>query len=288
MLIGLKLDIGFERDETCRRLYGERRILPFLRELGIEAVETPVGPETQTNVLKEHIARCVDAGMKVSLHPYSEASIFNPAHFSPEQDNPCREWHERFLSLAAEAARLQEHSSVVNLHAAAGTSTDSRQHLIDQSIAFFTWAGEWCRRNAPEVCVTVELQISPNAGEPRQRIGDTYAELSEVAARSRVGACWDFGHAYWNTYQYGWPLYPPDALISHIRHVHCHDVHDEDHQPLVYNTVPWKDFIGLLMDHGYDGRIILEVPPSEFVKAGGISSLADSAGALRDWIRRRL
>ena len=41
MLIGLKLDIGFERDETCRRLYGEREILPFLKELGIEAVETP-------------------------------------------------------------------------------------------------------------------------------------------------------------------------------------------------------------------------------------------------------
>ena len=96
MLIGLKLDIGFERDETCRRLYGEREILPFLRELGIGAVETPVGPQTQPEVLKEHIRRCVDAGMKVSLHPYSEASIFNPAHFSPEPDNPCRELHERF------------------------------------------------------------------------------------------------------------------------------------------------------------------------------------------------
>ncbi len=288
MLIGLKLDIGFERDEMCRRLYGDREILPFLRELGIEAVETPVGPETQTDVLKEHITRCVDAGMKVSLHPYSEASLFNPAHFSPEPDNPCRELHERFLSLAAEATRLQQHPSVVNLHAAAGTSADSRQHLIDRSIAFFTWAGQWCRRNAPDVCVTVELQISPSAGVPQQRIGDTYAELLEIATRSQVGACWDFGHAYWNTYRYGRPLYPPDALIPHIRHVHCHDAHGEDHQPLVHHAVPWKDFIGILMDHGYDGRIILEVPPSEFLKAGGISSLADSVRALQDWIRQRL
>jgi len=288
MLIGLKLDVGFEGDETCCRLYGEREILPFLRELGIEAVETPVGPETQPEVLEEHIRRCVDAGMKVSLHPYSEDSIFNPAHFSREPDNPCRELHERFFSFAAEAARLQRHSSVVNLHAAAGTSADSRQDLIDRSVAFFTWAGDWCRRNAPEVCVTVELQISPSAGVPQQRIGDTYPELLEVATRSQVGACWDFGHAYWNTYQYGWPLYPPDALIPHIRHVHCHDAHNEDHQPLVYGAVPWEDFLRFLMNHGYDGRIILEVPPSEFLKAGGISSLADSARALREWIRRRL
>jgi sugar phosphate isomerase/epimerase len=286
MLIGLKLDMGFERDETCRWLYGEREILPFLQELGIEAVETPVGLQTQPEVLKEHIRRCVDAGMKVSLHPYSEASIFNPAYFSPEPDNSCRELHERFFSFAAEAARLQQHSSVVNLHGAAGTAADSRQDLVDQSVAFFTWAGEWCRRNAPEVCVMVELQISPSASELRQRIGDTYPELLEVATRSQVGVCWDFGHAYWNTYRYGRPLYPPDALIRHIRHVHCHDAHSEDHQPLVYGAVPWQDFLGLLMNHGYDGRIILEVPPSEFLKAGGISSLADSVRALREWIRQ--
>jgi hypothetical protein len=29
-----------------------------------------------------------------------------------------------------------------------------------------------CRQNAPDVNVTVELQISRNADEPRQRIGD--------------------------------------------------------------------------------------------------------------------
>ena len=131
--------------------------------------------------------------------------------------------------------------------------------------------------------VTVELQISPNADEPRQRIGDTYDELLEVAERSGVDACWDFGHAYWNTRRYGWPLYPPEALLPHIRHVHCHDVFGgEDHQPLVYGAVPWRDFLTLLTDHGFDGRVILEVPPTEFPKAGGLQSLLDSVQALND------
>ncbi len=283
MLIGLKLDVGFAQDEVCRRLYGDHDILAFLRELGFDAVETPVGPETQPNELRDHIARCVGAGLKVSLHPYSEGTIFNPLYFSSDEDNPCRQLHERFLSLAAEAVGLQQYPTIVNLHAAAGSDTDPRRHLVEQSIAFFTWAGQWCQEKTPEVGVTVELQISPDADEPRQRIGDTYEELLEVAERSSVGACWDFGHAYWNTRRYGWPLYPPEALLPHIRHVHCHDVFgSEDHQPLVYGAVPWRDFLTLLTDHGFDGRVILEVPPTEFPKAGGLQSLIDSAHALND------
>jgi len=291
MLIGLKLDIGFAQDEACRRLYGDRDIPAFLRELGFDGVETPVGPETETPALRDHIARCVGAGLKVSLHPYSEGSIFNPTYFAPEADNPCRQLHERFLSLAGEAARLQQYPTVVNIHGAAGADTDSRRHLLDQSTAFFTWAGQWCRENAPDVSVTVELQISPNADEPRQRIGDKYEELLEIARRSGAGVCWDFGHAYWNTRRYDWPLYPPEALLPHIKHVHCHDVYgSEDHQPLVYGVVPWRDFLALLHGHGPTaqrsfgpgGRVILEVPPDQFLKAGGLPSLIDSAHALRD------
>lgn len=283
MLIGLKLDIGFARDDACRQLYGDRDIPAFLKELGFDAVETPVGPETQPQELRDHIARCVGAGLKISLHPYSEGSIFNPTHFSPDPDNPCRQLHQRFLALAAEAARLAQSPTIVNIHGAAGTDQDPRPFLLDQTVSFFMWAGQWCRDNAPQVGVTVELQISPNADEPRQRIGDKYDELLEIAPRSGVGVCWDFGHAYWNTRRYAWPLYPPEALLPHIRHVHCHDVFGgEDHQPLIYGTVPWRNFLKLLHDHGFSGRVILEVPPDQFLKAGGLQSLIESAGALKD------
>ena len=261
MLIGLKLDVGFAHDEVYRRLYGQRDILAFLRELGFDAVETPVGPETQTEELREHIARCVGAGLKVSLHPYSEGTIANPLYFAPEENNPCRRIHQRFFTLAAEAARLAQYPTIVNIHGAAGTDKDPREFLAERTIAFFTWAGQWCRHNAPDVGVTVELQISPNADEPRQRIGDKYEELLEIAQRTKpapaegppnardrvwepkagVDVCWDFGHAYWNTRRYGWPLYPPETLLPRIKHVHCHDVSGgEDHQPLVYGAVPWR------------------------------------------------
>ncbi|UCD51985.1 MAG: sugar phosphate isomerase/epimerase [Phycisphaerales bacterium] len=286
MLIGLKLDIGFSEDEICRQLYGRREILPFLRDLGVDLVETPVGAETQPDVLSEHVAQCVDAGLQVTLHPYSEGTIFNPAYFADSADNPCRLLHERFFTLAAEAAQRQQAPTLVNIHGAAGTAADARRHLLDRSIAFFTWARAWCRQNAPEVGVTVELQISPNAGESRQRIGDRYEELLKIAAESEVQVCWDFGHAYWNTYRYDWPLTPPPKLLGRIGHVHCHDVYEGDHEPLVFNTVPWRDFISLLIDNGFDERIILEIPPCSFLDAGGIETLIASVQALRAWTQQ--
>jgi len=280
MLIGLKLDIGFAHDELYRRLYGNRDVLPFLKELGFGAVETPVGPQTDPDRLSEHIVRCVEANLKISLHPYSEATVFNPLHFSVDADNPCRRLHERFFTAADEAARIQGCRTVVNVHGAAGSADGPRERLASQSIAFFTWAGQWCRDNAPRVNVTVELQMSPSPGEPAQRIGDTYAELLDVATQSDVRVCWDFGHAFWNTRLYGWPITPPEALLKRIIHVHCHDASIEDHQPLVHGNVPWRDFIRLLRSHGFDGRVILEVPPDQFLRAGGLPSLIDSARAL--------
>jgi sugar phosphate isomerase/epimerase len=286
MLIGLKLDIGFAQDEAYRRLYGDRDILAFLRQSGVEVAETPMGPEVETTDLQDHIARCVDAGLKVTFHPYSEGTLFNPVFFSLEEENPCRTLHERFFLLAAEAARRQHFPTVVNIHAAVGIWADPRQYLLDQSIAFFMWAHDWCRDNVPEVRVAVELQISPDAGEPRQRVGDTYDELLEISIATDAVACWDFGHAYWNARRYGRPLYPPQALIPRIGHVHCHDVCGDDHQPLVHDTVPWRDFLKLLIFNHFDARVVLEVPPSEFLRAGGLPALTRSVESLRAWIQK--
>lgn len=284
MLIGLKLDIGFSQNEDYQRLYGGRAVLPFLRDQGVDLVETPVGPETQPDVLRQHVGRCVEAGLQVTLHPYTEGSIFNLAYFTEGDDNPCRLLHERFFSLAAEAAQRQQAPTLLNIHGAAGTATDPRSHLVERSIAFFTWAREWCLRNAPDVSVTVELQIRPDPDEPRQRIGDRYDELLEIATQSDVRVCWDFGHGYWNAHNYGAPIQPPEPLLRRMGHVHCHDVKKDDHQPLVYDVVPWRDFIKRLIDHGFDDRIILEVPPDAFLAAGGIDSVTASLQSLRAWL----
>jgi sugar phosphate isomerase/epimerase len=282
MLIGLKLDIGFAQDPEYRELYGEREILPFLRELGVEAVETPTGPQTDMALLKDHVWQCIDGGMKVSLHPYSEDTICNAAFFAPTGRNPCRQMHEQFFSLAAEIAQRQGYKAVVNLHGAAGSDVKARPYLLSQSIEFFTWAGDWCRRNAPNVVVTTELQVSPGPEEKRARIGDTFQELLKVARTAEVRICWDFGHFQLNTGE--GLLFPPFEAIDLIAHVHCHDINGDDHRPLLYGGVPWQEFLNLLFAHSYDGRVILEVPPHQFLKAGGIDSLIKSVSALQAFL----
>lgn len=287
MAIGIKLDIGFSTDQFYRQLFGDRNIPEYLAELGFATVETPVRLRTDAEAVAEYAACCRDAGLKVSLHPYSERTASNPALFSPAPENACRSFHQRILSIAAEISSQQQAPTIVNIHAAAGTADDSRRDLIDRSVCFFSWAGDWCRRNAPQVRPVVELQISPGPNESIHRIGDTYHELLEVVTRGGVKACWDFGHAYLNHIRYGMPLYPPPDLLPHIGHVHCHDACGDDHHPLVYGTLPWKEFIRLLIESGFDGNIILEVPPWNFLNAGGIRSLTESFEAFKTQIRQR-
>ena len=286
MDIGLKLDIGFTDNDACRRLYGDRDVLPYLSSLGVTALETAVGPETDPQAIKTHIDQCTAAGMTMSFHPYSEGTIFNAACFSPAADNPCRILHRRFLVAASLAAHMQGAPAIVNIHAAAGPTGADRRGLLDRSVAFFLWARDWCASQAPQVTVTTELQFRPHTEEPILRIADNWDELLEIVERCAIGACWDFGHSYKNAKRFDLPQYPPEALLEHVAHVHCHDACGRDHQPLVHDNVPWRDFIRLLVEHGFDGRIILEVPAWDFLQTGGIRSLADSLRVLGDWGRR--
>lgn len=285
MDIGLKLDVGFADDEACRRLYGDRDILPYLRALGVTAVETALRPGTDAQALSAYVGACVGAGMKISFHPYSEGTVFNAASFASEGDNPCRKLHQHFFALAAEAAQRQGVATLVNIHAAAGPAGASRRELLERSVLFFTWARDWCARHARDVTVLTELQFRPHVGEPIQRIADDYDEVLEIVTRCNIPACWDFGHAFKNAQRYDMSLYPPETLLKHVAHVHCHDARGRDHQPLIHDNVPWRDFIELLVRNGFDGRVILEVPAWDFLQTGGIQTLTASVQALQSWIR---
>lgn len=283
MRIGIKIDIGFSENEDYRLLYGDRDILPYLRSLGVEAVETPVGLDTDEQALQEHIRTCIEAGLLVSLHPYTELTPSNPAHFSPTEDNPCLRLHRRFLEIAGETAALQQTETMVNIHSAAAPLDIPRRDLVDQSVRFFRWARKWCEANAPQVQPVAELQIRPNPDEPVQRIGDFYAELNEVVQRSQVGACWDLGHAVMNANRFDLPLYPPDDWLPRVTHIHCHDVGPEDHQPLIFGNVPWEQFLQSLLPHGFEGTVILELTPDRFLPYEGLADLQRSIGALVDF-----
>ncbi len=286
MRVGLKLETGFAADPNYRGLYTDRDILPYLQERGVAAVETPIGLDTEAQLLNEHLHRCSEAGMIVSLHPYTERTDCNPMNFAGTTTNPCLQLHRRFFEAAAVVADLQQFETVVNIHPAAGPAQRSRREMIERSVRFFDWAREWCSDNAPAVRVVAELQVAPNPDEPIQRIGDNYDELLEIVERSGVSTCWDFGHAVMNHRRFDTPLNPPESFVDKVAHVHCHDVDSgEDHKPLLFGAVPWRDFLQRLQAKGFSNTVILEVPPDRFLGAGGLPSLIQSLDALQQIFR---
>ncbi len=282
MHLGIKLDVGFEGSELYRELYGARDTLSYLRGLGVEAVETPIGPETDELAGRRHLRLCRDHGLRVSLHPYTEGTPYNPWRFAAGDDNACRALHLRFFELGASSVQDDGEPVIVNIHAVAAPVGSARPGLVERSVEFFAWACEWCLSHAPTVYPVAELQIRPDLQEPIQRIGDTYEELLQVVVGSGVGACWDMGHALMNARRFGLALDPPGDLLGRIAHVHCHDVDEEDHRPLIYDTVPWRRFLGALAVTGYEGTVVLEVTPAGFLAAGGLPTLERSVQALQE------
>ncbi len=287
MDIGIKLDMGFSENESCRRLFGAHDPLSFLWNLGVRAVETAIDTGADFEALDRYIRMCTGAGFRVSLHPYTERAPGNAARFSRDGGR-CRQFHTKVFAAAEEAAERQGRTAVVNVHGAAAPVEDDRDVLLIESIRFFTWAREWCGENAPHVRVTAELQFRPYSDETIQRIGDRYGELLDLVTRAEVDACWDLGHAAKNAERFDLPIEPPAELLPRIVHIHCHDVKDTDHHPLVFGRVPWDRLLASVIERGFDKTVILEVPPENFIRAGGLEALTESIDKLAAFAGERL
>jgi sugar phosphate isomerase/epimerase len=84
-----------------------------------------------------------------------------------------------------------------------------------------------------------------------------------------------------NAERFGLRLDPPDELWPRIVHIHCHDVNEIDHHPLVFDRVPWESMLARALDRGFDGTVVLEVPPENFLAAGGLSALVQSVDKIK-------
>ncbi|MFP4162872.1 MAG: sugar phosphate isomerase/epimerase family protein [Chitinispirillaceae bacterium] len=280
MKAGFKLDADYWSSDQYSELFGDLDILETLWEKGIRALEVPVGSRTDRMLLSEHIRRCTDAGFSVSIHPYTEATEYNPSCFEDSQQNPCRHFHEELFFLALEASVHQKGVSVVNIHPAADLKTLSRMALVEQSVRFFAWAVGWCAQYAPTVLVTAELQIAAAPRNAVVRVGDSFSELEQIAARSDCGLCWDFGHAYLNHLRYGMPQDPDPELLKKIVHVHCHDVQKRDHWPMLANTSGWEEKLRMLIRAGFNETVVLEITPRNYLQAGGFQAFERSVETL--------
>jgi hypothetical protein len=65
-------------------------------------------------------------------------------------------------------------------------------------------------------------------------------------------------------------------------------VNEIDHHPLIYGRVPWDRLLAQVLEHGFDKAVIIEVPPENFLRAGGLESLTQSVDKLAVFAGQRL
>ena len=288
--MSLPISRDADRDETgdrfCRAgcwrtLAGGRDVLALLCALGVNAVETPVGAETEGSALARHLRLCQEAGLVVSLHPYREETGANPAYFAPDAGDGCAALRTGFLAVAAEAA-LRQHVPTICKRARSrctGRPSPARPSLA--SVRSFQWAREWCEKNAPDVARFLSSRLRPTLAS-RSSVSPTITP--SCSSQCRPQRSWRmFGilaMRFSNSQRFGTELDPPPELLGRILHVHCHDVDASDHRPLIYGNVPWQRFLGQLVDSGFDGTVVLEVLPDAFLAMGGLAALERSISAL--------
>ncbi|MCA1669255.1 MAG: sugar phosphate isomerase/epimerase [Thermomicrobia bacterium] len=166
------------------------------------------------------------------------------------------------LAFCARMAQAQGHGVTLVVHGA-GDTTATLQSNQDATRGFLQWAeGEILRLGG--VQIAIELLRARGDGDVHAASGRQKAlAVVRECDPTLVGICWDIEHDWFNGLRDPhWTPRPPDALLDRVIHAHVHDANAEtlaNHYPLVFNTVPYAGMIPLLIAHGYDGPLILEI-----------------------------
>ncbi|HVN53172.1 MAG TPA: TIM barrel protein [Anaerolineaceae bacterium] len=197
----------------------------------------------------------VGMGLDLSFHaPYR--APYSLIGFSSRRRDQVIQDYSPTLAIAEEWGRRLGSSHMVVIHAAASRLPADRESLEKDTLAFLRWGLD----NYPHIRFALENN-SP-ARENEIEIGEQLADvLAMIEAlngeRERLKACWDMGHDYLRRGN----AEPPAEWLSAVAHVHVHDVneHGVDHYPLVFQRVPYQNWIQALVHAQMEGMIVLEL-----------------------------
>jgi sugar phosphate isomerase/epimerase len=271
MYYGIRLSGDAEWDEELRGRLGELpHFLARARDLGVGFVELGTGEEPDPAALLRRASLCREAGLAVSLHPYLRQ--LGPEAFGeavgPDMLRP-------ILELADETARTAGTPAPLVFHGGLAGYEPHNKGLAQATAnakAFFIWADMEATSSLPNVRLFCETQLPSEPGEAFVRVGYTYERCLDLVEGTRVGICWDFGHAFRSAMLGHHPAVPPPEFLRRVGHVHAHDTiaHPErpsrvlDHQPLGTGFCPWREYTELLASVDYGGWVLFEIPVERF------------------------
>ena len=225
--------------------------LRALAALGIGAVEVgDVRGENDAEVVADALAAVRAAGARPHAH------LWLPERFTPDAAPATLVATVRALADPVHAP------AACALHGHRRHEPDAFAATVRDLCALEPWLRTHGTSSALEVC----------RDRPDGPLGGTFAEVTAVvrAAEDALGAAlgvtWDLGHTTWNHLNGRDALWPDEAFLTRVTHVHVHDVGatGRTHFPLDEGRVPLSGFVERLRDVGYAGLWDLELYPERW------------------------
>lgn len=272
----MSIEFGFSHHPKWESSGGGEAFLAPLFAAGGTALEfTLYPPDEDYAALLALAERFARAGWHCSLHaPYKDP--WNPAGFAGPRRTELQVLFTPALEFAERISELGGFDVPLVIHGAHGKGP--LEQLSEDTREFLAWVLERTRRVRPML-----ENLPPKPGY--RRVGETpeqVADLVNAISHPRLGACWDFGHSVLQ----GQGM-PPEAFLRTVRHVHVHDINPEgeDHFPLVFGRVPWREDLAALKAAGFGGLVILEINGYRASKLPGLQGLlAQSFAAMTEAI----
>jgi sugar phosphate isomerase/epimerase len=242
-----------------------------LRAWGAGAAELVLhhGPASE----QMRFVHVIEQDWNATFAQYHARGIACHAHASLAPAFRLERWHDHaasvqvhytpLLAACARMAQAQGQAVTMVLHGAGDTTATLRANQ-EATRGFLQWAQGEIVRLGGGVRIAVELLRARGVGDVHASSGRARVmALVRDCDPAMVGICWDMEHDWFNgLHDPAWTPRPPDAFLDRVVHAHVHDANGEtlaNHYPLVFNTVPYDGMVSLLVEHGYDGPLILEI-----------------------------
>jgi sugar phosphate isomerase/epimerase len=265
MRFGTKVDGEEGWGARMEPLFGERReFFEWLRKAGFGFVEFSCGDEPRADMIADYARACADAGLGVSLHPYTTTG--SPEGFGV---GPVQELTRGLLDLADRLADIAGRPQRLVLHAGlarTGPYALDYDEAMARAREYFQWLDEEVREHHPDVLALCETAMPAEPRDNFERLADTWETVLDLVEGTDIGICWDTGHAFLSAAYGKHDEMPPDRFLNRVRHVHMHDVVAgdggagglSDHYPPGEGISPLQEYARLLAGAGYDGWVLFE------------------------------
>lgn len=281
MRYGIKVNPPETLAVEWRAIYGEpAEFFVKARRLGADFVEFVFEEGSVTADVLALGRLAAQAGLFSAAHPY----LFGPMAaeaFSPvgagKLFEPLLDLGQRLSDLTGRPLDMVFHGGHANVkphnRGLAQATSAARQ--------FFRWAAQQTAARFPGVRILCETQMPHERGnDGLVRVGDTYETAMALVEGSDVRLCWDFGHTFSAVLLGKHAELPGQTFVRRVGHVHAHDTAKTpagaiDHRPLGENLCPWRQYMRMLKDVGFDGNMLFEVGLLPLGGYGGLSRMLE-------------